>query len=503
MEKLKELVSIVNRIKTQRIEVITKGRSQKGEKLRLLYDGIAKGKFNTDQDAATFIYGENYNPTNYTTLKNNLTNRLLNSLFFINLSEDKYSSFQKAYIDVQKTRVIIKLLTGRSSRKTSIYYAEKLITKSLKYGFTEISLDMARILRNHYSIIGNNVAKAKKYDSIIKAQYEILGVEIEIEGYYETLVQGLQNKRSTQHQLAEKSKAYTDKARNLFSKHKSLRIGHYAHLLFALSDELNNDFEKVEITCLEAIKYHESKGELISKERTLVFYIKLLAVYIPLQKFKEGEAVATKILESIKFGSVNWFLTLEHYFLLSLHTGNYEQGSKIFEQATSNPRFKKLSPYYKEIWLVYEAYLEYLRQAKLLPSVEKKNFRVARFMNQVPNFSKDKTGINISILIIQVLLLISQGKESKVIDRVEALRTYVYTHLRNDESFRSNCFIKMLLKMTEANFHQNGTIRKTKTLRNKLKEARIGTKGYSNYAEIIPYEKLWEISLFFLNNRAY
>ena len=121
----------------------------------------------------------------------------------------------------------------------------------------------------------------------------------------------------------------------------------------------------------------------------------------------------------------------------------------------------------------------------------------------MPNFSRDKTGINISILVIQVLLLIAQGKKSKVIDRVEALRTYVYTHLRKDESFRSNCFIKMLLKMTEANFHKNGTIRKTEGLRKRLEEASIGTKGYSNYVEIIPYEKLWEISLGFLSNRAF
>lgn len=503
MEKLKELVSIVNRIKTQRIEVITKGRAQKGEKLRILYDGIAKGKFDTDQEAAIFIYGPDYNPTNYTTLKNNLTNRLLNSLFFINLSEDKYSSFQKTFIDVEKSRAIIKLLTGRSSRKTSMELTEKLISKSLKYQFTDVSLDLAKILRKHYRTLGKNSTKAKKYHSIVNEQYEILGKEIELENYYELLVEGLQNKRSTQSDLAVKGKNYANKAKSIFIGTQSHKLGYYAHLIFVLSEELSNNFQGVEKTCKEAIKYHEQRSNLISRERVLGFYIKLLAVYIPLQKFKEGEAVAIKILESIKVGSVNWFLTLEHYFLLSMHTENYEKANEILEETTSHNGFKKLAPYYKEIWLVYEAYIEYLRQAGLLPKLKKKNFKIGKFMNQVPNFSRDKTGINISILIIQVLLLIAQGKETKVIDRVEALRTYVYTHLRNDESLRSNCFIKMLLKMTEANFHQNGTIRKAKGLKDKLSEARIGTKGYSNYVEIIPYEKLWDISLKFLRNRAY
>jgi len=503
MEYLKELVSIVNRIKTQRIKVITRGRAQKGKKLRLLYDGIAKNKFKTDEEAATFIYGENYNPTNYTTLKNELVNRLLNSLFFINLSEDKYSSFQRAYIDVEKQRAIIKLLTGRSSQKTSIYFAEKLIIKSLKYQFTEVSLEMARILRKYYRTVGNDKKKANKYNLILDEQYEILGKEIMIEGLYETLIQGLKNKRSVQNDLAEKGKEYAIKVRDIFPKLESHKLGYYAHMIFVLVEELSNNFQGVEITCKEAIKYQEQRSNLISRERILVFYIKLLAAYIPLQKFKEGEIVTNKILSSIKVGGINWFLTLEHYFLLSMHTGNYEKASEILEQATSHVSFKKLSPYYREMWLVYEAYIEYLRQANLLPKLHKRNFRVARFVNQVPNFSRDKTGTNISILVIQVLLLIAQGKETKVIDRVEALRTYVYAHLRNDGSLRSNCFIKMLLKMTESNFHRNGTIRKTKILRKKLNEAKVGTKGYSNYIEIISYEILWEISLRFLSNRAF
>ena len=57
--------------------------------------------------------------------------------------------------------------------------------------------------------------------------------------------------------------------------------------------------------------------------------------------------------------------------------------------------------------------------------------------------------------------------------------------------------------MVESNFHKNGTIRRTKVLKEKLEKSPIGTKGYSQYVEIIPYEKLWEISLGFLSNRAF
>lgn len=503
MEKLIELVTIVNRIKSQRIEVIGKGRGKKGQKLKTLYDGIAQGKITNDQEAAAFIYGEEYCMTNYTTLKNSLTNHLLNSLFFINLAEYKFNDYQKNYINAQKLRAVIQILISRASRKVSIELAEKLIRKSLKYQFTEINLELSKLLRRHYRAFDYKAAKAKKYDAIVKEQLAILNAETIIEDYYEQLIQGLGNKRSSRLGLVAKGKDYADKTRLIFPKVVSNKLGQYAHLIFILEHELANNYELVETSCKTAIQYHEKKKHFNSVEKLLGFYIKLLAAYIPLQKFQAGEAIAQKIIKAIMPSSLNWFLTLDHYFLLSMHTGNYERAQSILQQASSNKNLKKLDTQYKEIWLIYEAYIEYLKEAGILEKESKKNFRVARFMNEVPNFSKDKTGINISILIIQILLLIAQGKEMKVIDKMEALRTYIYTHLRKGESLRSNVFIKMLLKMVESKFHKAGTIRRTKTLRKKLSDSPIGTKGYSQYVEIIPYEKLWEMSLKFLNNRAF
>lgn len=503
MQNLRELVTIVNQVKIRDISVVGRGRNWSGHKIKELYEGIAKGEFTTDEQAALAIYGENYSKTSYTSLKKHLTDRLLNTLFFIRLSDSPISDFQKNYFDVQKLNAIVKILAGKGSKVSSITIAERLITKSLKYQFTEISLSLAKLLRRHYRIYKTDQQKAKNYDNIVKEQLEILIAETKVEDYYEQLIAGLKTKRSSEGELAEKGKRYADEVRCIYPTISSLRLKQVANLIFVLEHELARDFEKVEIACNEAIADYEKLKEFASVERTLVFYIKLLVNYIPLQKFEEGNTVAQKILASISKGSVNWFITLDHYFLLSMHTGNYERAQSILNQATGNKNLKNLDIQYKEIWIIYEAYIKYLEEADILKKESGKNFRVARFMNRVPNFSRDKTGINIAILVIQVLLLIAQSKEAKVIDRVEALRTYVYTHLRKDESLRSNVFIKMLLKMVESKFHKNATIRKTKVLRSKLDESPIGTKGYSQYVEIIPYETLWEISLSFLSNRAF
>lgn len=503
MEKLKELVQIVNQIKISRIEIIGKGRYGKEKKIKRLYEGVVKGKFNSDTEAAKFIYGTDYKSTNYTSLKNHLTNKLINSLFFINLSGSNFNQIQKAYYECQKLRSAVQILSGKGAKKSSIEIAEKLLIKSLKFQFTEISLELSKLLRRHFRIFEKKKSKAIKYDLIVKEQLEIFIAETEIEDMYERLIEGIEDKRSGQNSIAEKAKVYANKAKEIFPRLDSQKLGKYANSIFVLEYELSRNYTAVETTCLEAIHYYQAKGELGSEINSLVFYIKLLGAYIPLQKFKEGEEVVLKILGSIVVGSINWFVTLELYFLLSLHTGNYHQGASILKEASSHKKFKKLKKQPLEMWLIYEAYIEFLRIIGELKKESKNNFRVARFMNQVPNFSKDKTGINISILVIQILLLVVQRKEAKVIDRVEALRTYVYTYLRKDDSLRSNYFIKMLLRMVETNFHKNGTIRKTKSLFERLEQTPISSNGHSQYIEIIPYEKLWELILKQLGNRAY
>ena len=52
---------------------------------------------------------------------------------------------------------------------------------------------------------------------------------------------------------------------------------------------------------------------------------------------------------------------------------------------------------------------------------EGKKFRVSRYANDVPIFSKDKQGLNVPILISQIALLLQEKKYNIVIDRMEAI----------------------------------------------------------------------------------
>ena len=103
--------------------------------------------------------------------------------------------------------------------------------------------------------------------------------------------------------------------------------------------------------------------------------------------------------------------------------------------------------------------------------------------------------MNIMILVLQILFLLGEKKEDEVDERMEALRNYSSRYLRKNEDFRSNCFIKMFLKIPESNYKRIALERNTRDLFKKLKSKPLEVASKPIEMEIIPFEMLWEMVL--------
>ncbi|HRF38439.1 MAG TPA: hypothetical protein PK198_06610, partial [Saprospiraceae bacterium] len=118
----------------------------------------------------------------------------------------------------------------------------------------------------------------------------------------------------------------------------------------------------------------------------------------------------------------------ELLIFLSLHTRQYQESYKIFKQTTGHRRFGALPRAIGETWRIMEAYLFYLVElGKIIPAEDDtvfSKFRMARFINEMPLFSRDKRGMNIPILIFQILSLIYNKRYDAAIDRMEAIEKY-------------------------------------------------------------------------------
>lgn len=504
MEQLKELIDLVSRHKVKGIEIIG-DEGFRNSKLQQLYDGIHDGDFSSDAEAQVALYkNDKRGNLSYKKLKSRLQDRLINTVFFIDVNQPSYNEIQRAYYTCYKDWAAVKILLGKGARMTAIPISEGIMKKAEKFEFSELALDIARSLRLHYSYMDVNKRKYNRYNVIVKKYEKILMAELLTEEYRSNIASMLESSKHSKADISKLANDYTNILKKETQGLNSYRLNLNARTIYAYRFEVVNDYKNLIKECEESIKFFESKAYGVSKMAVFAFMFKKLVCHIQLKQFKKGEEIAKKCLVDLPEGSPNWFYTHEMYITLCLHTERFQEAYEVYEGVRKHKNFSRLYQKSAERWKLYEAYINYFifnGEIKIDTSKKPEKFRLHKFLNELPEYSKDKRGRNIPILVIHIMFLLQQNNYSKVIDRVEAINQYAYRYLRDDDTYRSNCFIKMLIQLPAANFHKQAVVRKTEKSLEKLKSKPLEVAGQSDEIEIVPYEVLWKYVINTLDNQ--
>jgi hypothetical protein len=162
MQELKELINFVSKNRVKRIEIL--GHPSNYESLYTrLYEGIATGRINSDEDALQNLYlgDDTKDQKKLNRLKSRLKEKLFNTILFIDSKGEKLSDFQKAYYSCHRDYVMVKILLGKNARKFAIPIAEQTLKTARKYEMTDITIFLSDILRRHHGTITGNIKKYK------------------------------------------------------------------------------------------------------------------------------------------------------------------------------------------------------------------------------------------------------------------------------------------------------------------------------------------------------
>lgn len=498
MEELKSLVRTVNRNKIKEVEVIGKNRTSESL-LDKFYDGISKDKFENDDQAAKLLFQNEKNRTEYyNRLKRQLKDRLYNTLFLIDNNTPGYSNLQKAYYSCYKNASAVRILIGKNNRQGAIPLAIKTLKIAQKYEFTDIILSLAKELRLHYGMLIGDKKKFDYYRKIVTKYTEIYIGELKAEEYYSAINVHFVNSTANKKEVISYAEMLSEELLEKSKEISSYWFNFFTFLTLITRYEIANDFKNLLATSNKAVKYFESKKHLASNRTFFIFQIKTLGGHIKLGQYDEGLIKTKDCIRLTPAGSVNWFTSLHYLMILSYHSQDLEQAYSSYIEASSHPNFKIYFSNLAEQWRIHQAFLYYFILSKN-PKQKKAEglgkFRIAKFLNEVPVNSKDKRGNNITIIILQILFLLQQKKYGAIIDKMESLQTYTHRYLRQDDTFRSNCFIKMLLCLPAASFHKKGVLRKADKYWKKLQSVPLEKANQSAEMEIVPYEMLWEFVL--------
>lgn len=497
MDKLKELIGLVNLNKVKSIKIIGNG-NDKDSKLDKLYLGVLNGKITTDEQALKILYPNSKSKNPYYKLKHTLRDRLYNTAFFIDVKSSKYSDIKRAKFTVQRLLGLFNILLDQGVRKNAVYIAEKALEIATKFELTEERLFLARNLRRYAATRTGNQRLFCKYDTIVNEAQQLLIVESMAESCYYKIIALYVNDKSTKPYIFKQASQYIEELEAMeFPSQTADLVYHIAMIRIAKFMSIN-DYKSTLAVCEKSLAIIEKYP--FKHTRSLVSISgQAVACCIQLQKYEQGEINISRGLKLLEEGVFNWFKYNELHLTLSLHTGRYKKAWEIYEQSTNHARFKKLGANVQEVWKIYYAWLYFLMKAGQIEIAKEKidshQLRINRYLNDIPTFSKDKRGMNVSVLLSHILLLLQRGKYERLIDRFEAIAKYKDRYLDKEHNLRSNIFIRMLLEIPKAMFNKKEVIRKTEKYVKKLEEVPLDIANQSYDIEILPFEQAWDIIL--------
>ncbi len=493
MDHLIELVQFLSKNKFKHLEVFAKN-----SRLRVFYEKLSDGSLKTEQEARDYFFPNDKNAkTYYYRLAEQLEERLINLLFLVDFNQTAANELQRDALICYRNYAAFQSLMVRFMRAPAIKIAEETIKISLKNEFTDITLPLARQLTLHYGSINNNKKKYQHYIQILEKMEELLRAEVLAEKYYSEITMHYNLKSSADLVFAPKITVYAEELKTYTDRLSSFRLNLYAHQVFIFQYVFMTDYAKAVEACKNALQYFEQQKQRTSRGIIISLSNRMIAALLMLGQYDEGIQVGKNTLALAPSNNTNWFTLIEDLYRLYLHSGQYELALETTIEVKKNPALSKLPSLQQERWRTNEAMIYYLiRVGKLQkPEGVEFKFRTKKFINEFNQSIHDKSGNNIVLITLMIMFLLLDKDYSSIIDKIDALKAYTHRHLRRDETYRSNCFIKMVMQLDKGDFHPVAVQRKAEPYHKKLLAVPLHKAKQDHDLEIIPYETLWAFIL--------
>lgn len=490
MNILKELVQILEQNKSTYLQnwLFQNNNSN----LVKLYYGLLNNTFQNDDEASIALYGKAGAPA-YHKLKFDLKVTLYDFISHINIKLKKKNDAEEERFRYSNMLMSFNILIQQSGDAAAVEMGEYIYENCIKIGFTDLAyIAIKRIL---------NKVSAKKlsfYSEELRRLYHLEGIEVEAKLAYDEILSLYKNDKLSEEELV----ALTEEKYNAFlikrGELSSPIIETYVFLLEICVHSAKNDASKLFETAQQATLYFE--GLPIRYAQALKsYYYYLIVGYTQRKQYDLAGSYIKKCLDCTVEGTTAWLKILELAFVSYLHSADYHLAIATFVSANNDKYLKHFPIPVQEKWLIYAAFLHFLLSSGIYEASEKeksklkKEFKLSKFKNNLVFYDKDKSGMNLNILLIEILILITEKQFDILSDRYEAIQKSAQRYIDESEiRSRIRLIFKILLLCIKHDFKRVKIIESGNDLleRLALQPIELGDEAYE--LEIIPYNVVWE-----------
>jgi hypothetical protein len=439
------------------------------------------------------LYGQanTSNEASFRKLHSRVQSKLLNHLYFLDHTDSRHLVSRRYELECLDLLHKATVLYNESEYPLTIRLLLRCLQLAQRDDFTAYGVQAASMLRVLYA----QQQQPSRYRAITKTLthlQKIRNLEEEAERLYSDVRLALAGTVKTRRALLPRIPGYLARFEELHRQAQTYNTSNYLYQMEIAQQELTGNYLEIIKTTAAAAKQLQ-QGKL-NPRRFDIRFNHFMSIYAHLlsRQAKEGLKLAATYDKDFHPSSGNWFYFQEHHLLLALHAGNYEQAQLVLHTATTNPNFSKQRVAAQQRWELFRMYVEFV-----LPPVRisvGRRREVARWALTIPDYSRDKRGHNVAILVIQVLYFLRQGDLEAVLLRAESLRKYQQRHLREAANLRTRLFLRLLLLIIDEEFDASRSADRGKTLLQQLRESAPPGEAFAE-VEIIPYETLWELAL--------
>ena len=397
------------------------------------------------------------------------------------------------YYECLKMMMVSEILNSLLMKRAALFAAEYVQKKAMKYYFLHLVFLSSRIIYTRKTREGNTIDE-KRAVQIFKQYLDYYKIERDIEIDRNEILRYYKSSQSTSALITQMCESAISRYKSYENNIPSFYFHNYFYFLKHIKFTNTKNHLAVYNNAETALEYFENLPFDYVPGRLTYLYV-VIIFQIQKEQYLKAARTIEKALLLVRNKSGHWFAIKENEILLNFHRGTYSRTCGIFYDQYLSKEFKDLQKIEQQRWHLYEVYVRILLEAGLAEyKGRKKQYNVHKFLNDLPRFSNDKRAMNIPILIAQMIFLIIRRKHDQATDRITALEKYSKRYLKkNDDTFRSNCFIKMLLEVPKQGFNKIAIERHAKKYFDRLKSSEIELIDQPFEIEIIPYERLWEI----------
>jgi len=498
MEVLKEIVYTLTRYQVRQVDVITNPDttpSKKDNRYWEAYLGLREQRWEDDEAFAAH-FGMEHPSKSFNRFKNELKDRLWNTLLYTEGIGRDQIEYVAVYHNLLQKWAVAEVLKQRGAFKAFRELANDCLALAIKYEFVKMVVDISASIKGNCFLTPSLKKEYQRVKAIYDEYWPVYMAEVSLRNGYEAFLSDLAVAKGYKKKFAPVAAQLVDDFRHLATKYTTVQFQFLYRIIDSYAKVLCHDWGKALVNANDALVFFESKKFQVPAY-LIVFNHQKVSCLLMLGRYEEAKFVLEHTLKLTASDSSHHFKNRELATVTALYAEKYSEAWDLCKTALRHERFSKIPLFDQESWRIYYGYLHFLGQTGRLKlsATEKQDlpkFRLSTWLNDLPLYSLDKRGAQIPVLILQTLMLHSEGRWDDLENRIEALRKFRQRNLNpHDEHFRTNIFIHLLELLPKYAHNLPALPAAAAPWLEKLSSAPFDILDRTFEIEVVPYERQW------------